>query len=228
MKTQKTAILIFAQSAQKEAANKPFKNAEHLFTQLNNHTTATVKKSKLPYFRATEEDQTGTTFGERLTNAIQSIYDKGYENVITIGNDTPHLQTHHILDAVQKLESHKFVLGPSKDGGFYLIGLHKSQFNPVQFLQLPWQTNLLSEKLLNLHSENKDAILLHALTDIDSVYDIETVLKKEQKLSNSILKQVLQSIIATVLICIEDTQNFIYSFIRTNIFNKGSPLLHLY
>lgn len=226
--SQKTAILIFAQSAQKEAANKPFKNAEHLFTQLNNHTTATVKKSKLPYFRATEADQVGTTFGERLTNAIQSIYNKGYDNVITIGNDTPHLQAHHILNAAQKLENHKFVLGPSKDGGFYLIGLHKSRFNAVQFLQLPWQTNSLSEKLLSVYSENNDAILLHSLTDIDTAFDIETVLKKEQKLANSILKQVLQSIIPTVKTRIEGTQNFMPSFVLNCIFNKGSPLLRSY
>lgn len=226
MKSQKTAILIFAQSAQKEADSKAFKNAEHLFTQLNNHTLTTVKKSNLPYYRATEEKQTGNTFGERLTNAIQSIYDKGYDNVITIGNDTPHLQTHHILDAAQKLENHKLILGPSKDGGFYLLGLHKSQFDPIQFNQLPWQTDILSDHILNLCSENNNAILLQTLTDIDTIFDIETVLEKGQKLANSILHQALQSIITTVTVFITEIQNFITANIDNRLFNKGSPILH--
>ena len=76
MNLQKTAILIFAQSAQKEAVSKPFKNAAKVFTQLNKHTVTTVKNSKLPYFHTTEEAQVGATFGERLTNAIQSVYDQ--------------------------------------------------------------------------------------------------------------------------------------------------------
>ncbi|WP_299678258.1 DUF2064 domain-containing protein [uncultured Dokdonia sp.] len=223
MKTEKTAILIFAQSAQKEAANKPFKNAAQLFTQLNNHTITTVKKSNLPYYRATEEEQVGMTFGERLTNAIQSIYEKGYENVITIGNDTPNLKVHHIVDAVQKLETHKLILGPSKDGGFYLLGLHKSQFDPTKFLQLPWQTNLLSEKLLHVYSENENAILLNTLSDIDTLFDIETILEKEQQIANSILVQVLQSVTTTTTAIIKDTQFLIDSFVSNNIFNKGSP-----
>lgn len=227
MKTKKTAILIFAQSAQKEAINKPFKNATHLFTQLNNHTIATVQKSNLPYFRITEEAQTGITFGERLTNAIQSIYDKGYDNVITIGNDTPHLQAHHIVEAAQKLESHQFILGPSKDGGFYLIGLHKSKFDPAQFIQLPWQTNSLSDKLLSLTSENENIVILQALTDIDTVFDIEKMLQKEPKLTNSVLKQTLQAIVTTITNARKDIQNFIPSFILNNILNKGSPSPHL-
>lgn len=227
MKLQKTAILIFAQSAQKEAANKPFKNAAKVFTQLNKHTINTVKKTKLPYFHATENTQTGITFGERLTNAIQSVYDQGFDNVITIGNDTPHLRASHIIDTAKKLESHRLILGPSKDGGFYLIGLHKSQFNPATFLQLPWQTKTLTKELLVTgFQEKKQVHILATLEDIDNLQDIKTVVKKFRILNNRTLQQLLETLVSnttTIEIIKISFKNFLFQDLH---FNKGSPSLH--
>lgn len=226
MKQEKTAILIFAQSAQKEAADKPFKNAKQIFTQLNKHTVSIVKKSKLPYFRITEEEQTGITFGERLTNAIQSIYDKGYDHVITIGNDTPHIQVHHILDTAKKLETHSLILGPSKDGGFYLIGLHKSQFNPAQFLQLPWQANTLVKELLNKYTligDQTQAYLLTTLEDIDVATDIRTIIEGLHTIGNRKLRQLLEASISTIHIITTKIPFFIDTFSKNQYYNKGSP-----
>lgn len=230
MNLRKTAILLFAQSAQEEAANKPFKNAAQLFTELNNHTTAIVKKSKLPYFRLTEEQQVGTTFGERLIHAIQFVYDKGYDHVITIGNDTPHLQTHHILDAAKKLKTHSLVLGPSKDGGFYLIGLHKSQFDSTLFLQLPWQSQHLTKELLTAYSSRKEQIkthLLETLEDIDILIDIKTVLTGLHTLNNHIVRQLLEAIIYIKTIFYTQKILFIHSFSERVHHNKGSPTFPL-
>ena len=224
----KTAILIFAQSAQKEATTKSFKNAAQVFTQLNDHTRAIVQKSKLPYYRATEVHQVGTTFGERITHAIQSIYDKGYDNVITIGNDTPHLQTHHILKAATQLENSHLILGPSQDGGFYLIGMHKSQFDPLQFTQLPWQTETLSEELLSISPETKNAVLLPVLSDIDTAFDIEIVLQKKQTITNHALLQALYTVITTATTLRSELAHFTSDIIQSSFYNKGSPSLQLY
>lgn len=228
MNLQKTAILIFAQSAQKEAVSKPFKNAAKVFTQLNKHTLTTVKNSRLPYFHTTEEAQVGTTFGERLTNAIQSVYDQGYDNVITIGNDTPHLQTHHILDTAKKLEKRSLILGPSKDGGFYLIGLHKSQFNPTTFLQLPWQTKTLVKELLNTYTEESaQTYLLTTLEDIDIAIDIKTVIKELRTIGNRKLRQLLEASISTNHIIDIKRNPLIDTFFQNLYYNKGSPTLLL-
>ncbi len=226
MNLQKTAILIFAQSAQKDAANKPFKHAIKVFTQLNKHTVSTVKNTNLPYFHTTEEAQIGTTFGERLTNAIQSVYDQGYDNVITIGNDTPHLQTQHIIDAAKKLETHRLILGPSKDGGFYLIGLHKSQFNPIAFLQLPWQTRTLTQELLATYSLKEEKIQIHLLStleDIDTLLDIKAVTEDSHTLSNRTLRQLLETIVSHNTITYTKKNIFKDAFFRSLYFNKGSP-----
>ena len=100
--------------------------AKDLFEALSRHTQNTVKKTQLSYFHFTEKNQKGSSFGERFTNAIQSVYDIGFEQIITIGNDSPHLQASQILETARTISKNKAVLGPSKDGGFYLMGLHKA------------------------------------------------------------------------------------------------------
>ena len=138
MNTDKTAILIFANSAQKEAVLKPFKSSKALYHLLNTKTIATAKKTGLPFFHYSESEQVGYSFGERFTNAITSVFNKGFENIIVIGNDTPHLTKKHLLKAEENLKQQHCVLGPSKDGGFYSMGLRKSHFNIGSFLKLPW------------------------------------------------------------------------------------------
>jgi uncharacterized protein len=227
MKESKTAILIFANSAEKEIISKSF-SAKSLFETLNKHTLNIVKKTGIPYFLFSEKQQIGNSFGERFTNAIQSVYDLGFNTVITIGNDTPHLNSKHILKTVEKLQKHSIVLGPSTDGGFYLMGLKKSQFNKETFLKLPWQTSKLNRSISKLKASKKINIsYLEVLTDIDEVSDIKLVLDSYKTLSKTIKTLLLQSfssikkIIFYHFITIEN-------FILKLQFNKGSPaLLHL-
>ncbi len=196
-----------------------------LFDELNRQTIAKVQKTGLPYFLFSENEQVGTTFGERYTNAIQSVYDKGFENVITIGNDTPHLQTAQLLKTVKYLETQKIVLGPSKDGGYYLMGLHKSQFNVNTFLKLPWQTTRLTQSIARLVSAKKiQVIFLKVLQDIDNVSDVSLLLDSFEKLSKTIL-QILRAIISKGA---QVFSNYLFtttSFQKRSPFNKGSPLL---
>jgi len=167
---KKIAILIFANSAEYEAKQKPFQSSEVLFDVLNAQILKVVKNTGLPYFLSSEKNQIGATFGERFTNAIESIYNRGFEAVVTIGNDTPHLQTKHILTAVHQLKQNDIVLGPSKDGGFYLMGLKQSYFNNETFLKLPWQTSRLQRSISRLVSSNHiNLSYLETLSDIDSI-----------------------------------------------------------
>jgi len=229
MNHQKTAILIFANSALEEGNSKPFRRSVPLFEELNRQTLQKVKKSGLPYFLFSEKEQNGNTFGERYTNAIQFVYDQGYENVITIGNDTPHLQTNQLWETVEKLKENPIVLGPSADGGYYLMGLHKSQFNKELFLNIPWQTSRVTQTISRLLSaRNIKVVFLKVLTDIDSVSDIKTVLNSFKQLSAT-LKNIISSIISSEKKLILNNVLATSSFLKTTYFNKGSPvLLHFY
>lgn len=220
----KTAILVFANSSKQEALNKPIFGGDQLFSELNKSTLKIVQSTGIPFFVYTEREQIGNSFGERFVNAIQNVYDLGYESIITIGNDTPHLQKHHLIESVKQLKNNNFVLGPSADGGFYLMGLHKSQFNKNTFLKLPWQSKNLAKSVSLLIKTSKiEVTQLEVLYDIDTLQDLKTISKISVGLSK-IMKAIINRIINPFVkifrgvIIITDTyqQYFFY--------NKGSPL----
>lgn len=194
-KEHSTAILVFANTPGEELRHKPIHKGVNLFDSLTNHTFATAAKAQLPYFHFSEEQQVGATFGERFTNAIQAIFEKGYAQIITIGNDTPQLKVSHILEAKKQLGANKLVLGPSTDGGFYLMGLHKSQFDPLAFRQLAWQTSDLSKQLLNLVDQGIiDIFKLQTLLDIDTQEDVKSILSYTYQLSKKLLAALFETI----------------------------------
>ncbi|GAA4888233.1 hypothetical protein GCM10023311_10130 [Flaviramulus aquimarinus] len=219
-----TAILIFANSAEFDAVQKPFQSSELLFEALNTKTLKIVEQTGLPYFLSSEKNQIGATFGERFTNAIQWVYNKGFKNVITIGNDTPHLQSKHILKAVYQLQQNDIVLGPSKDGGFYLMGLKQSYFNIETFLKFPWQTSRLYRSISRLViSQDINLSYLELLSDIDQLSDINIVIDSFRNISNHI-KQVLHRFISVEKNVICTSPSLITISIQDSHFNKGSPV----
>lgn len=221
---QKTAILIFANSAEKEVERKSFLSAE-VFAALNSHTLKTVEKSGIDYFHISEKQQIGTSFGERFSNAINAIFNKGFNNVITIGNDTPHLKTHHLVDTLHQLETKDVVLGPSKDGGFYLMGIKKAQFNKETFIELPWQTNRLHKSIATIAAtKNLEVQFLELLNDIDSKEDIRFILNSFKAIPEFILK-LLQKLFFTFksTFFLENFSTLKTSFSKN--YNKGSPLI---
>ncbi|MCD2257758.1 TIGR04282 family arsenosugar biosynthesis glycosyltransferase [Psychroserpens luteolus] len=221
----KTAILIFANTAKFEAAQKPFQSSEVLFDAFNAQTLKIVERAGLPYFHSSEKNQIGSTFGERFTNAIQSVYEKGFDTIIAIGNDTPHLQTKHILKAVQQLEQNDVVLGPSKDGGFYLMGLKQSNFNVETFLKLPWQTSRLNQSISRLiRSKKVNLYYLETLSDIDKTSDIKAIMNRFERISND-LKQLLKTYISIEKRIYYTSINLVSILSRDTYFNKGSPSL---
>ena len=153
------------------------------------------------------------------------VYSKGFETVITIGNDTPHLQSQHLLNAVHQLEQNDFVLGPSTDGGFYLMGLKQSHFNTETFLKLPWQTSELNRSISRLAAtKNIQISYLEALCDIDTVSDIKTVFDSFKTLSKQI-KQLLQYYISIETKIYSTIPHLSSVFSINRHFNKGPPAI---
>jgi hypothetical protein len=179
----------------------------------------------LTYFHISEKHQKGTSFGERFSNAVQSVFDKGFDNVITVGNDTPHLQTAHITTAAKALADGKTVIGPSLDGGFYLMGIHKADFNRENFQNLPWQKfNLLKSLLDNLQENSFPIVQLPTFRDIDSIKDILSLVNYIRSISVSI-----QRLFALCLLVKQRfflLEEILYtSILLQNPYNKGSPVL---
>lgn len=170
--TNKTAILVFARSAQQDAQQKGLANGDRLFDALTKETLQKVERTGIPFFHSTEMEQQGDTFGARFIHAIQDVFSKGFDSVITVGNDSPQLKTKHLVLAQEHLDHGNSVLGPSLDGGIYLMGLHRSQFDAHRFLELPWQELDLFKRLVQLVQTTTATVYeLPVLADIDALND---------------------------------------------------------
>lgn len=220
---RQTAVLIFANSSQGERKFKSFAKGDAFVEELNENILQTVKRSKLPYYLFTEKEQVGKSFGERFSNAIQAVFEKGFDSVITVGNDTPQLRKHHILQAANEIDKNKCVVGPSIDGGFYLMGLSKKQFSEISFLDLPWQTKSLEKTIsLQFAATQTEVIKLDTLLDVDSTSDLKALFKLSQFISKKLLS-ILSSLLSANLSISLASKLFIDRWERKHYFNKGSP-----
>lgn len=173
MKPKSTAILLFAQSGQIDARNKGIAGGARVLDTLTFQTLLKAKRTGLPCYHIGEKQQRGANFSERFSNAIHALFLQGFENLIVIGNDSPGLTSGNLLSAARSLESGKVVLGPSSDGGVYLIGFHRSLFEKSRFEALPWSTGKEFEHLRELFIEQTDNIpvVLKSQMDLDSLGD---------------------------------------------------------
>ncbi len=176
-KTLDTAILLFTRNPREEALAKPLSGGKSLKEDtllagyLIAHSKQTIAATGLPCFPFYSEQQVGISFQERLSHACRAIFDKGYEKLIVIGNDSPGLEADRLLEAQALLEKSPLVLGPAEDGGLYLIGLHRTTFDATAFEALPWSTNGLFEAAQNTFLV-EDSAVLSSLGDIDSFGDL--------------------------------------------------------
>lgn len=217
----KTAILVFAQTASEECKKKHFLNGRDLFSILNHQTLKVVKKTQLPFFIFTEKEQIGNSFGERFTNAIAQVFEKGFTKVITIGNDCPEMKSKQLIQASQNFLESKTTIGPTLDGGFYLLAFHKNQFDEKAFLNLPWQKKSLRKELISLLNSKQTVIsILRFFNDLDNLKDIDYFLSHKNAIAEDLFK-LLQ------FISISKPNFPVWSSIKSNyisnIFNKGSP-----
>lgn len=117
--------------------------------------------------------QSDGSLGERLIHAFTRAFTNGMERVVIIGSDSPGLPFKYFEDAFNHLNSKDIVLGPSQDGGYYLIGLSKS-LRPEIFQNISWSTSLVFAQTLNAAAQiGLSTELLPEYFDIDTFHDLE-------------------------------------------------------
>ena len=229
MAQRKTAILLFSFSEQKEQQRKTFFDKTDLHQLLVKRVKRTIALTGIDYFHFSDNEQVEGDFGTKFSDTIEKVYAKGYDAVITIGNDSPNLKASHILKAQEALEKNEFVLGPSYDGGFYLMGLQKEFFKKSVFENFSWKTSEVASEIKNYIKEHFTAqiSLLQYLRDLDSHSDLEALLKTLSP-SLSAISTVIQFILFKVKKWQYTYLNSSYSFfIEEFNYNKGSPLTSL-
>ncbi|MEO7265173.1 MAG: TIGR04282 family arsenosugar biosynthesis glycosyltransferase [Ferruginibacter sp.] len=118
-----------------------------------------------------EEIQISGSLGEKMQHAFLLLFKKGYQKMVIIGSDCPHLQTTHIEKAFELLAHNDLVAGPANDGGYYLLGLKK--IYPALFENKPWSTGLVMEETIATAMKlGLSYKLLETLTDVDEEKDL--------------------------------------------------------
>ena len=181
-----TAILVFIRSASIEALHKPLsmskREAPKLAELMNERVITQARQSGLPTFIVDEQLQKGADFGSRLRSAFQYVFDQGFERVIAIGNDCFELSSKVLLEAQEHLVHQQVVIGPSYDGGMYLMGLNFQFFQQLDFQRIAWQCPSLFEEVCKIVQQKAYSIyLLPLANDIDTIPDLYKAFRKVKK-----------------------------------------------
>jgi rSAM/selenodomain-associated transferase 1 len=132
--------------------------------------------------------------GEKMRNAFMNGFHQGYKKIIIIGSDLPVLTSQHISTAFQELQRVDLIVGPSTDGGYYLIGLNKPF--PGLFKKISWSTSQVLHQTLNRAEKSSMTVqLLKEMRDVDDFQDLKFLLNNQQ---NTILLPTLSRTIAVL------------------------------
>jgi rSAM/selenodomain-associated transferase 1 len=121
--------------------------------------------------------QKGKDLGEIILNAVKKLKSLGYRKIVVIGSDSPDMPNEFIKNAFEALDNTDFVIGPTEDGGFYLLGL-TDIYNCI-FFEVDWGSQNVFESLLkNITKLKKTFLLLPIWYDIDSKKELFRWLEK--------------------------------------------------
>ncbi len=114
--------------------------------------------------------------GNRMSNAFTRIFNSTTGSIILVGSDIPELTSIIIEQGFVFLKKHDTVIGPSRDGGYYLIGMKAKsapQLIQILFNEIPWSTaDVLKVSIQRLADAGYSHSLLATLRDIDQPDDL--------------------------------------------------------
>jgi rSAM/selenodomain-associated transferase 1 len=118
--------------------------------------------------------QNSGDLGQRMQAAFEAMFANGCQLCCIIGSDTPDLPLSYLCEAYQLLATQQTdaVFGPSKDGGYYLLGM--KQLWPQLFRGIPWSSeDVLKNSLTIARETGLTTALLPEWQDIDTVEDLQ-------------------------------------------------------
>lgn len=191
-------IIIFTRNVQIGKVKKRLaqtlgdEKALQVYIRLLDHTAQAVqlvKASKAVYYKdyIDEADefmvpvfhkylQQGKHLGERMSHAFIKSFAKGFDRVVLIGCDSFELGTPILEEAFRQLDQYDAVLGPTVNGGCYLLGL--KQYRKELFMPTEWHNNnVLVDLMLGLKEGNLSYYLLPALKMVEEERDLPAEIK---------------------------------------------------
>jgi rSAM/selenodomain-associated transferase 1 len=164
------------------------RRALEIYQKLLEHTAATTRSlpvDKVVFYSDFIEENDlwdGTMYrkqvqnpgdlGDRINSAFEWGFQSGYGEICLIGSDCHELTPEIIMQGFEELGARDAVLGPSRDGGYYLLGL--KQIHSTLFQGKQWGTDTVArETLADFKSLGLSSSLLRPLNDIDVEEDLD-------------------------------------------------------
>jgi rSAM/selenodomain-associated transferase 1 len=124
------------------------------------------------------ERQRGADLGERMLNALTGA-GRSHELVGVVGSDLPGLDARRVDDAFDCLErGADVVLGPTADGGYYLLALRATRIDPALFAGVAWSTGgVLEQTLERCRKLGLRRAMLETGRDIDRPGDLDWLIE---------------------------------------------------
>jgi len=115
--------------------------------------------------------------GKRMDHAFREAFKRNYAYVVMVGSDLPTISGEIVQQARHELQEHDVVIGPSQDGGYYLIGMKKP--TPGLFSNIPWSTHQVAALTREKASElGLSLSLLPQQRDLDTIEDLQFYIKE--------------------------------------------------
>ena len=177
-------VLLFARSPRAETRTKRLAGAEPFFAAAAERVAEAARCAgfdllvvgggqppKLEPRRSVP--QRGRGFAERLRNAFADARALGYEHIVAVPGDVPGLDPALLTQAAAALDEGHIVLGPSPDGGVYLLGLAGEDWASA-LEGVRWQTGAVFKDLLS-HARTSGVEVLRPLADVDRQRDLDRI-----------------------------------------------------
>ncbi len=125
--------------------------------------------------------QIGQDLGQRMRNAFSQAFNEGFNSVVIIGSDSPDLPAEYLDLAFMVLGMNNVVVGPSSDGGYYLIGFSRKSFLPEAFNNILWSTDSVFEQTVRiLKRHGRNVYRLPLWYDVDTISDLKSLLLRNR------------------------------------------------
>jgi rSAM/selenodomain-associated transferase 2/rSAM/selenodomain-associated transferase 1 len=173
----------------KGAANLQRKMTEHTLSLMKGLTASKDLTIEIRYDGGNEQlmrQWLGTEYeyvsqgdgdvGKRMQRAFEDVFESGAASAVIIGTDIPELTVRILKKAFSALKQKEMVLGPAKDGGYYLIGFEKTAFSRAVgdlFSKITWGGHDVLQKTIKIAMDlGLSFSLMDELNDVDRPEDL--------------------------------------------------------
>jgi len=204
------------------AANLQRKMTEHILSRVEGLTASNELTLEIRYNGGNEKlmrrwlgskfeyaSQGDGDLGKRMQRAFEDVFESGASSAVIIGTDIPDLTVKILKKAFSGLKQKEMVLGPAKDGGYYLIGFKKTAFSPVVsglFSGITWGEHDVLKKTIKIAMGiGIDYFLLDELDDVDRPEDLSIW----ERIQSSVYRDVTPNGISVIIPALNEAHHLV-------------------